>query len=62
MSFTILCECAPLSLTLCDAIVSQAPLFMALSQQENWSELPLPPPGDFPNPGIEPAYLMYILS
>ena len=24
------------------------------SRQEYWSELPCPPPGDFPNPGIEP--------
>ena len=25
-----------------------------LSQQEYWSGLPCPPPGDLPNPGIEP--------
>ena len=24
------------------------------SRQEYWSELPYPPPGDLPNPGIEP--------
>ena len=24
------------------------------SRQENWSGLPCPPPGDLPNPGIEP--------
>ena len=24
------------------------------SRQESWSELPCPPPGDLPNPGIEP--------
>ena len=24
-------------------------------KQEYWSELPCPPPGDLPNPGIEPA-------
>ena len=24
-------------------------------QQEYWSRLPLPPPGDLPNPGIEPT-------
>ena len=27
---------------------------MGLSQQECWSELPFPPPGDLSNPGIEP--------
>ena len=25
--------------------------------QEYWSGLPFPPPGDFPNPGIEPESL-----
>ena len=28
---------------------------MGFSGQEYWSELPLPSPGDLPNPGIEPA-------
>ena len=28
---------------------------MGLSRQEHWSQLPFPPPGDLPNPGIEPA-------
>ena len=28
---------------------------MEFSRQEYWSELPFPTPGDFPNPGIEPA-------
>ena len=32
-----------------------APLFMGLSQQEYWSGLPYPPPGDLFNPGIKPA-------
>ena len=27
---------------------------MGFSQQEYWSELPCPPPGDLPDPGIEP--------
>ena len=27
---------------------------MGFSRQEYWSELPFPPPGDLPNPGIEP--------
>ena len=33
----------------------QAPLFMGFSRQENWSGLPFPPPGDLPDPGIEPV-------
>ena len=33
----------------------QAPLSMGLSRQEYWSGLPLPPPGDLPEPGIEHA-------
>jgi len=28
---------------------------MGFSRQESWSGLPFPPPGDLPNPGIEPA-------
>ena len=31
---------------------------MGFSRQEYWSGLPCPPPGDLPNPGIEPAPLM----
>ena len=36
-------------------IACQAPLSMEFSRQEYWSGLPFPPPGDLPNPGIEPA-------
>ena len=36
-------------------VVHQAPLSMGFSRQENWSGLPFPSPGDFPNPGIEPG-------
>ena len=46
-----------LCLTLCDPmdyIAHQAPLSMGLSQQEYWSGLSCPPPGDLSNPGIEP--------
>ena len=32
----------------------QAPLSMGFSRQECWTGLPCPPPGDLPNPGIEP--------
>ena len=28
---------------------------MGFSRQELWSELPFPPPGDVPNPGIKPT-------
>jgi len=28
---------------------------MGFSRQEYWSWLPCPPPGDLPNPGIEPV-------
>ena len=35
----------------------QAPLSMGFSRQESWSGLPCPPPGDLPNPGIEPGAL-----
>ena len=30
---------------------------MGLSRQKYWSGLPFPPPGDLPNPGIEPTSL-----
>ena len=30
---------------------------MGFSRQEYWSGLPSPPPGDLPDPGIEPASL-----
>ena len=32
----------------------QAPLSMEFFRQEYWSGLPFPPPGDLPDPGIEP--------
>ena len=35
-------------------VAYQAPLSMGFSSQEYWSGLPFPPPGDRPNPGIEP--------
>ena len=31
---------------------------MDFSRQEYWSGLPFPPPGDLPDPGIEPASLI----
>ena len=35
-------------------IALQVPLSVGFSRQEYWSELPFPPPGDLPDPGIEP--------
>ena len=48
-------------------VASQAPLSMGFSRQEYWSGLPCPPPGDLPNPGIEPRsptcrQILYYLS
>ena len=42
--------------TLCDTVdyTCQAPLSMGFSRQAHWSGLPCPPPGDLPNPEIEP--------
>ena len=34
-------------------VVRQASLSMGFPRQEYWSGLPCPPPGDFPDPGIE---------
>ena len=34
-------------------VAHQAPLSMGFSRQEYWGGLPLPPPGDLPDPGIE---------
>ena len=36
-------------------VAYQAPPSMEFSRQEFWSGLPLPSPGDLPNPGIEPG-------
>ena len=38
-------------------VACQAPLSTGFSRQEYWSGLPLPSPGDFPDPGIEPTSL-----
>ena len=36
-------------------IAYQAPQSMEFSRQEYWSGMPLPSPGDLPDPGIEPG-------
>ena len=38
-------------------LARQAPLSMGFSRQEYWSGLSFPPPGDLPNPGIQPLSL-----
>ena len=38
-------------------VTCQASLSMRFSRQEHWSGLPCPPPGDLPDPGMEPASL-----
>ena len=54
------------SLTTAWTIASQAPLSMGFSRQEYWIGLPFPPPGDLPDPGIEPRspgrQILYYLS
>ena len=43
--------------TLCNpqTAACQAPLSIGFSRQEDWSGVPLPSPGDLPDPGIEPG-------
>ena len=36
-------------------VAQQAPLSTGFSRQEYWSGLPFPPPGDLPDPVIEPG-------
>ena len=49
-----MCVHAKLCLTLCHPMDCSPPGF---SRKEHWSRLPCPPPGDLPNPGIEPLHL-----
>ena len=35
--------------------IQAPPLSMGFPRQEYWRRLPFPPPGDLPNPGVEPA-------
>ena len=43
-------------------VACQAPLYMGFSRQEYWNALPYPPPGDLPNPGVEPTSLTFPAS
>ena len=38
-------------------LAHQAPLSMGFSRQEYWNGFPHPPPGDLPDPGVEPVSL-----
>ena len=49
-------SCAWLSVTMW-TIAHQVPLSMGFSRREYWRGLPCPPPGDLPNPGMEPVSL-----
>ena len=50
-------SCVQLCETPC-TVSYQAPLSMEFPRQEYWCGLPFPPPGDLPNPGIEPMSYM----
>ena len=67
-SFTISCQKQQINISrkLCllvkslsripmDYIVCQAPPAMGFSRQEYWNGMPLPSPGDLPDPGIKPS-------
>ena len=51
------CSVAHSCLTLVtpSTVAFQAPLSMGFPRQDYWSGLPCPPPGDLPDPGMEPA-------
>ena len=36
-------------------VAHKAPMSMGFPRQEYWSGWPFPPPGDLPDPGIEPT-------
>ena len=59
-NFSIL-VCAQSFLTPCDpmdCVACLAPLSMEFTRQEYWSRLPCPPPGNLPDPGIQPTSLV----
>ena len=57
MIFVRVCSVTKSCLTLCDPMDCNPPGFSVhrILQQEYWSVLPFPSPGDLPNPGIKPA-------
>ena len=57
------CSIAQSCLTLTPwTVARQAPLSMGFSRQEYWSGLLCPPPGDLPDPEIEPRSLTFPAS
>ena len=50
-------SCVRLFMTLW-TVAHQALPSMGFSRQEDWRGLPCPPPGDLPDPGIEPTSVM----
>ena len=55
-----MCLVTQLCPALCDAMDCNPPgsSVHGILQQEYWSGLPCPPPGDLPDPGIKPMSLM----
>ena len=52
-----ICQCAQSFSTLCDPVDCSLPDFSVhgeFPRQKQWTGLPFPPPGDLPDPGIEP--------
>ena len=53
-----MCVCAQSCLfAATETVALQTLLSVEFSRQEYWSGLPFPPPGDLPDPGIEPLSL-----
>ena len=61
----ILCVCIETNIFCCSfshvqlfatpwTVTHKDPVFVEFSRQEYWSRLPCRPPGDLPDPGIEP--------
>ena len=48
------CSACPILFNLTDC-AHQGPLSLGFSRQEHWSGLPVPSPGDLPNPQIKPG-------
>ena len=56
-SCTALCSVAQSCLTLCDSMDCSHGIPPCPWDFPDWSRLPLPPPGDIPDPGIQPVTL-----
>ena len=59
-----MCECQVTSV-MSDSITvwtiaHKAPLSVGFAMQEYWSGLPCPPPGDLPDSGMEPSFLLLL--